>query len=77
MMLIAGTVPVKDLPLTMGAVGVEGESLVVNGYRIPCTQGTGAMIGVALATTNYLKLEPPQVLVAGDIGEGKGSREIY
>ncbi len=77
MMLITGTVPVKDLPLTMGKVAAEGESLIVNGYRIPCTQGTGAMIGAALATTDYLKLESPQVLVAGDIGEGKGSQEIY
>ena len=77
MMLIAGTVPLKDLPLTLGAVRKDGEFLVVNGYRIPCTQGTGAMISTALATTSYLKLEPPQVLVAGDTGQGKGSREIY
>lgn len=77
MMLIAGTVPVKGLPLTMGKVGAEGEFLVVDGHRIPCTQGTGAMISAALVTTEYLKLEPPQVLVAGDTGQGKGSREIY
>ena len=77
MLLIAGTVPVKELPLTLGTVSTDGEFLIVNGYRIPCTQGTGAMISAALATTNYLKLECPQVLVAGDIGEGKGSREIY
>lgn len=77
MMLIAGTVPVKDLPLTMGKVTAEGEFLSVNGYLIPCTQGTGAMISAALATTDYLKLEVPQVLVAGDTGQGIGSREIY
>jgi len=77
MLLIAGTVPVKDLPLTMGKVRAEGDFLIVNGYRIPCTQGTGAMIGTALVTTNYLKLEAPHVLVAGDMGQGKGSREIY
>ncbi|MFC2016965.1 NAD(P)H-hydrate dehydratase [Chloroflexota bacterium] len=77
MMLITGTVPVKDLPLIMGKVAAEEEFLIVNGYRIPCTQGTGAMISAALTTTNYLKLELPHVLVAGDIGNGKGSREIY
>ncbi len=77
MLLIAGTVPVKDLPLTMGKISAEGESLLVNSYRIPRTQGTGAMIGAALATTNYLGLEEPHVLVAGDTGQGKGSREIY
>jgi len=77
MMLIAGTIPIKDLPLTMGKVKAEGEYIIVDGYHIPCTQGTGAMIGAALATTDYLGLEPPQALVAGDIGQGKGSREIY
>ena len=76
-MLIAGTIPIRDLPLIMGTVKAEGESLVINGHCVPCTQGTGAMIGAALATTNYLKLEPPQALVVGDIGQGKGSREIY
>ena len=77
MLLIAGTVPIKDLPLALGTVSTDGESLIINGSRIPCTQGTGAMISAALATTNYLKLEAPQVLVAGDIGEGKGSQQIY
>ena len=77
MLLIAGTVPVKDLPLTMGKVSTEKEFLIVNDYQIPCTQGTGAMISAALATTDYLGLEAPQALVVGDIGEGRGSREIY
>ena len=77
MMLIAGTVPVKGLPLTMAKVRAEGESLVIDSHHIPCTQGTGATISASLAATDYLKLEPPQVLVAGDIGKGKGSREIY
>lgn len=77
MMLIAGTVPLKNLPLTMGKVEAEMEYLVVNGYRIPCAQGTGAMIGAALAVTDYLGLEPPQVLLAGDTGLGDGSRLMY
>jgi len=76
-MLIVGTIPKKGLPLTMGEVRVEGDFLVVNGHRISRIQGTGAMIGAALAVTNYLKLEPPQVLVAGDIGQGDGTRELY
>jgi NAD(P)H-hydrate repair Nnr-like enzyme with NAD(P)H-hydrate dehydratase domain len=77
MMLIAGTVPIRGLPLTMGRAAREGEDLVVDGQRIPCAQGTGAMIGAALAAVGYLKLEAPQVVLAGDIGQGKGSREIY
>lgn len=77
MMLIAGTVPIRDLPLTVGKARAEGEFLAVDGHRIPCTQGTGAMISAALTTIDYLKLDAPQVLIAGDIGEGKGSRAIY
>lgn len=77
MMLIAGTFPYKDLPLTVGEVSAEGESLVVDGHRLLPIQGTGAMLGAALAVTDYLKLGRPQAVIAGDIGEGKGSRAIY
>ena len=77
MMLIAGTVPVKDMPLTIGPVSSEGGSLIVDGQKIDCTQGTGAMVSAALAVTRHLNLEPPHLLTAGDIGQGKGSRKIY
>jgi len=77
MMLIAGTVPTKDLPLIMGRAEMDGGNLSVDGCRVSCTQGTGAMIGSALAVTRYLKIDPPEVVIAGDIGEGKGSRAIY
>jgi hydroxymethylpyrimidine/phosphomethylpyrimidine kinase len=77
MMLIAGTIPIRDLPLVTGGVKSDGDNLVIDGYPIPCTQGTGAMISAALATTDYLKLDPPQAVVAGDIGDGEGSRRIY
>ncbi len=77
MMLIAGTVPIEGLPLSTGEVTAEGEFIVVGNHRIPCTQGTGVMIGAALATTGYLKIDSPHALVAGDIGDGEGSREIY
>jgi hydroxymethylpyrimidine/phosphomethylpyrimidine kinase len=77
MMLIAGTVPIRDFPLAVGRVAAEGEDLVVDGRRIPCAQGTGAMISAALAAVDYLKLDAPQVVVAGDVGQGKGTREIY
>ena len=63
MMIIAGTVPVEDMPLTFGPIHREGDSIVVAGRRIPGTQGTGAMASAALATTAYLKLKPPVTLV--------------
>ena len=76
-MIIAGTIPDKEIPLTVGTVNTDGDWLVVDGRRFPCMQGTGAMVSAALAVCDYLKLERPTVVIAGDIGEGKGSRAIY
>lgn len=77
MLLIAGTIPVKDMSLTFGQVKADGDHLIVNDQHLLCTQGTGAMISAALATTSHLGLEAPHALVAGDIGQGNGSRAIY
>ena len=77
MMLLAGTVPMKDLPLVVAEVEARNGYLIAGGHEIPCTQGTGAMISAALAVTAYLKLDPPHIVVAGDTGQGKGSRAIY
>jgi NAD(P)H-hydrate repair Nnr-like enzyme with NAD(P)H-hydrate dehydratase domain len=77
MMLIAGTVPIRNMPLKMGRVHAEGDVLIVDGEKIPCMQGTGAMISAAVAATSYLGLDAPHALVVGDIGEAKGSRELY
>jgi hydroxyethylthiazole kinase-like sugar kinase family protein len=77
MILIVGTVPEKDMPLTEGEVSLDGDFLVAGSHRFSRIQGTGAMISAALATTSYLKLDPPHVLVIGDIGDGKGTREMY
>jgi len=77
MLLIAGTVPIKGLPLTMGQVNRDGDSLLVDSQHISCTQGTGTMIGSALATTEYLGLQAPYALVVGDNGRGEGSNAMY
>lgn len=77
MMLLFGTIPDKNLPLTYGQVRQDGDNLVADGRRFSRTQGTGAMISAALAITNYFKIEAPCVLVAGDIGDGKGTRDLY
>lgn len=77
MMLIAGTVPIRDMPLIMDEVKFDGDYLLVDSKKIPCTQGTGAMVSAALATTSHLSIDAPCALLVGDIGEGKGSRELY
>ncbi len=77
MLLIAGVLPIEDFPLTFGKIGRDGEFLTLEGRRFPRTQGTGAMIGAALAVTDYLKIEDPYAVLAGDMGQGQGSFEVY
>ena len=77
MLLIAGTVPYADFPLVTGKIWLDGEVLVAGRHSFPRTQGTGAMIGAALAVTSYLGQNNPYVVLAGDTGQGKGSRAIY
>ena len=77
MLLIAGTVPIPDLPLIVGRASLTSAFLEVDGHHIPCTQGTAAMISAAAATTDYLGIDPPHALLVGDTGKGKGSHELY
>ncbi len=76
-LLVAGTVPLQSLPLTLAEGKIEDACLNLYGHRIPCTQGTGALISAAAVTLKYLGLKPPLALVAGDAGRGGGSRLIY
>ncbi len=77
MLLLAGAMPIENLPLTIGEVRREGDFLVIGDQRMPRTQGTGAMISAAMTVTSFLRTEAPHALVVGDIGDGKGSREMY
>jgi NAD(P)H-hydrate repair Nnr-like enzyme with NAD(P)H-hydrate dehydratase domain len=77
MLLIVGIMPLKDLPLVKGRVCRENDSLVVDNYKIPCSQGTAAMVSAALEVTEYLGLDAPYLILAGDTGTGKGSRQTY
>lgn len=77
MMIIAGTIPIEETALINGEVSADRDFLVIDGHRIPRTQGTGIMLSAALATTTYLKLDPPHAVLAGDTGKGDGSRAIY
>ncbi len=77
MLIIAGIVPVAEIPLITGPVQMQGGSIVVDGHHIPWSQGTAAMISAALATTEYLGLDAPRAVLAGDTGAGHGSRTLY
>jgi NAD(P)H-hydrate repair Nnr-like enzyme with NAD(P)H-hydrate dehydratase domain len=77
MLLIAGTIPMEDFPLTMGPALLDGDMLLIEGKKIPCGMGTAALISAAVETCRYLKIDAPHVLLAGDIGNAAGSKEIY
>lgn len=77
MLLIVGIIPLPGLPLIKGEVEEDAGSLLVDGNSIPCSQGTAAMLSSALAVTKYLGIDPPQALLIGDTGSGKGSRLLF
>jgi NAD(P)H-hydrate repair Nnr-like enzyme with NAD(P)H-hydrate dehydratase domain len=77
MLLVCGTIPQKHLSLIKGDAVFEQERLLIDGSEIPCTQGTAALISAACVTAKHLKSAPPQVLLAGDTGKGKGSHLLY
>ena len=77
MLLVCGTAPLKELPLTEGEARLDGDLLRVGGAGIPCTQGTAALVSAACKTLDYLGQPAPRVLLVGDDGTGKGSRQLY
>jgi NAD(P)H-hydrate repair Nnr-like enzyme with NAD(P)H-hydrate dehydratase domain len=77
LLLICGTVPWADLPITCGQTSFDGENLFIQDTEIPCTQGTAALVSAACVTAAHLKKSPPNVVLAGDNGNGKGSRLLY
>jgi len=77
LLLICGTLPKDDFPLTVGPVFFDGNALILDGKTIPCTQGTAALTGAACEVAGYLGEERPWALLVGDRGTGKGSRALY
>ncbi|MBP9021325.1 MAG: sugar kinase [Syntrophobacterales bacterium] len=77
MLLICGAIPDEGFPLTIGPAAFDGESLLLDGKVLPCTQGTAALVGAACEVTAYLGAEVPRALLVGDRGTGKGSRALY
>lgn len=77
MLAIVGTVPVRDAPITHGRITLRGSSLFVADTSVEVNRGTPALMAAAAATANILGTEPPYGFLVGDIGHGKGSRDLY
>lgn len=79
MWLIVGTVPQADFPLSFGACSVQGGILHAGGQAIPVERGTAALAAAAwlTCTARHRPECAPHILLAGDTGDGAGSRAVY
>jgi NAD(P)H-hydrate repair Nnr-like enzyme with NAD(P)H-hydrate dehydratase domain len=77
MLLLAGTIPVKDLPLLMGRIELTEQGVKVDNQVLDINRGTAAMIFAAYMICRGYGLENPFGIVAGDIGASDGSLKIY
>ena len=78
MWIIAGTLPVRDMPLEYGPCRVTAEGLALpSGRTMPVERGTATLAAATALACRHWGLEPPCVLLAGDCGAGDGSRLVY
>ncbi|MEA1968082.1 MAG: NAD(P)H-hydrate dehydratase [Thermodesulfobacteriota bacterium] len=77
MLAVVGTTPDEDLPVVYGEVCLKDDHIYIQGKSVEVTRGTPALLAAACKTCEVLNQEPPFGFLAGDIGLGKGSRELY
>ena len=77
MLGIVGTVPWENFPLSTGYISLKDDHLMIGGSTIPVNRGTPALMAAAWMTADVIGTSAPFGYLAGDIGRGKGSRNIY
>lgn len=77
MLLICGTIPRDDLTIVTGEAKFDGDKLIAGDTEISCTQGTAALVSAACVVATHYQAPAPQVIFAGDTGNGQGSRLLY
>lgn len=77
MLAVVGTVPDPDFPLTVGRVDMIEDKLVLNGRHVLVNRGTPALLGAMLNTLKVVGQKNITGFIAGDIGLGDGSQNIY
>ena len=75
--LIAGTVPRADFGLEWGSYDVRERVVGMGRHAIDVARGTPALMATAFVAARALGIEPPQAILAGDIGTGEGSFALY
>ncbi len=77
MLTVIGTVPDEAFPVTQCEAMLNGRNILLEGRSVPINRGTPALLAAAVKTLQVMGREPPQAYLAGDIGLGNGSRELY
>jgi NAD(P)H-hydrate repair Nnr-like enzyme with NAD(P)H-hydrate dehydratase domain len=77
MLVLVGTIPIKNLPLIVGQAELTMEGLFIDGQVLDINRGTAAMISAACALCQGFGLQKPLCVIAGDIGARDGSVKIY
>jgi hypothetical protein len=65
------------MPLTADYCGYKDEKLEAGELELPLVNGTSVMIAAAAEVCTFLGMENPYAIIAGDIGAGDGSNQIY
>jgi len=77
MLLLAGAVPVVDLPLLKGKIELTESGVKIEGNDLDINRGFEAMATSAFHTCSVLGVDGPTALVAGDVGKRDGSEKVY
>ncbi len=77
MLLLAGSVPVDRLPLITGPIDITPDGIAIDGHDLAINRGNEAMMTAACIVCRFMGTDRPMGMVAGDIGNRKGSEAIY
>jgi hypothetical protein len=79
-LMLAGTLPIEKMELTVGKIKFDGQNLSIGDKVIGSeliSVGATAMMAASATTCEALGFEPPVAAVAGDMGKGDGSTLLY
>jgi hypothetical protein len=77
MLVLVGTAPEEDFPLSTGTAVLRDGSLFLEGHETSINRGTPALIAAASMACDTLGVSPPISILVGDEGTGHGSRRLY
>ena len=80
MLLLSGTLPTSYDSISVGRVKYDGKVMHIGETQVPAEAlsiGATAMMAAASITAETLGIEPPMSVVAGDLGDGTGSKAVY